>query len=66
MTEKNLVLDTFVNFKPVERLKNGSNMSEFRNLDDSTSKRVGAYVVEILGDCNIKRCSSQFWSEQWQ
>ena len=31
---KNLVLDTFVNFKPVERFKNGSDMSEFRSLYD--------------------------------
>ena len=36
----NLVLCSFINFKPVERFKNESDVCEFRGLDDSTSKRV--------------------------
>jgi len=35
---KNCVFTTFVNFQPVERLKNGRDVSEFRGLNDSTAK----------------------------
>ena len=37
---KHLIFNTFGDLKPEERFQNRCNMSEFRSLDDSTSKRV--------------------------
>ena len=37
---KKLIFNAFVDLKPVERFENGSDMSGFRSLNNSTSKRV--------------------------
>ena len=37
---QNFIFNTFVDFKTVKRFENGSDMSEFSGLDNSTSKRV--------------------------
>jgi len=37
---KKFIFNAFVNLKPVERFENGSDMSGFRSLNNSTSKRV--------------------------
>ena len=37
---KKFIFNAFIDLKPVERFENGSDMSGFRSLNNSTSKRV--------------------------
>ena len=39
-SRKKFIFNAFVDLKPVERSENGSDMRGFRNLNNSTSKRV--------------------------
>ena len=43
------IFDAFVDLQPVERFENGSDMTGFRSLNNSTSKR----VVSLLESINL-------------
>jgi len=46
---KKFILNAFVDLKPVERFENGSDMCEFRSLNNSTNKR----VLDLLEPCRV-------------